>query len=103
MQTDIWQNSLLLYYLLLYYLLLYYSLLTPLTPSLLFDKFMSSFPFQGTTGFCHKQRDWNFKDYSALVNCFVHGQGVTWFYSTKAISPSQFMETLKVKTTSIYL
>ena len=98
MQTDIWQNSLLLYY-----LLLYYSLLTPLTSSLLFDKFMSSFPFQGTTGFCHKQRDWNFKDYSALVKYFAHEQGVSWLYSTKTMNLSQFMETLKVKTTSIYL
>ena len=44
----------------------------------------------------------NFRFCRIFVSCFVHEEGcLSWFYKTSTINTSQFIETLKVKMTSL--
>ena len=58
--------------------------------------------FWGITTFCHRQIRQVLRFYCIFVQYFVHERSVyLGFYSTKIINSSQFVERLKVKTTSI--
>ena len=58
--------------------------------------------FWGITTFCHRQIWQVLRFYCIFVQYFVHERSVyLGFHSTKIINSSQFVERLKVKTTSI--
>ena len=62
----------------------------PITPSSLFNKFISSSLFQGITTFCHRWMGLNCCIYCILVRYFVLDEGcLSWFYYTKIINFSQ--------------